>query len=128
MLFDFFKIKHECKHTKVPVDVEEAYCSDCGALVQNKWFLVRCACCNIKRSAHIHYNDIIPDTKFCKNCGSDEFYIQELENLNFTDVRYAVFKKIVINQQNKHISTRQIWVEEEKTEQISEIKTLPLFS
>lgn len=128
MLFDFLKIKRECKHNRVPVDVEEAYCPDCGALVHNKWFLVRCSCCNIKRSAHNHYDNIIPDTKFCKNCGSSEYYVQELEKLTFTDVRYAVFKKIVINQQN--VFTRQIWVEEESPQTVdtSEIKTIPLLS
>ena len=129
MIFDFFKIKHECKHNKVSAEVEEAYCPDCGALVQNKWFLVRCSCCNIKRSAHTHYDDIIPDTKFCKNCGSSDFYIQELEKPNFTNIHYAVFKKIVINQHN--VATRQVWVEEKEEKsinQISEIKTIPVFS
>ena len=125
MLLDFLKIKHECKHNRVPVDVDEAYCPDCGALVQNKWFLVRCSCCNIKRAAHNHYDDIVPDTKFCKNCGSSEYYVQELDKLTFTDVRYAVFKKVVINQHND--STRQVWVEEEH-ESASDIKTIPLFT
>ncbi len=130
ILFDFFKIKHECSHNKVSADVEEAYCPDCGALVQNKWYLVRCGCCNIKRSAHRHYDEIIPDTKFCKNCGSSEYYIQELEKLNFTDVRYAVFKKVIVNNEKQNISTRQIWVEENDTtcNQISEIKTIPVLN
>lgn len=141
MLFDLFKLKHECKHNKVPADVEEAYCPDCGALVQNKWFLVRCRCCNIKRTAHLHYDEIVPDTKFCKNCGASDFYVQELEKLNFTDVRFAVFKKIIINNQNQS-STRQIWIEKEnyvyeydnisnlqnsKLPQSVEMKNLPLF-
>ena len=69
MLFDFLIKKHECQHNNVPIDVEEAYCPDCGAFIQNKWFLVRCSCCNIKRSAHTKYNEIVPDTKFCPNCG-----------------------------------------------------------
>lgn len=129
MILDFFKIKHECQHHKVSPEVEEAYCPDCGALVQNKWYLIRCACCNIKRSAHTHYNDIIPDTKFCKNCGSSEFYIQEIEKPNITDIHYAVFKKVVIKQDN--ISIRQVWVEEKEPVQEKkspEIKTIPVFS
>ncbi len=115
MIFDFFITKHECTHKNVPVDVEEAYCPDCGALVKNKWYLVRCACCNIKRKAHIEYSHIKTDTKFCPNCGSTDFYVEELSGINFMDVHYAVFKKVVINQE--HQITRQIWVEEECEEQ-----------
>lgn len=111
MLLNFLKQKNECHHTKVPVDVDEAYCPDCGALIKNKWFLVRCNCCNIKRTSHFEYNKIKPDTKFCPNCGSSDYYVQELDNIYFTDVHYAVLKKVVI-QQKTH-TTRQIWIEEE---------------
>ena len=113
MLFDFLIKKHECQHNNVPIDVDEAYCPDCGAYVQNKWFLVRCSCCNIKRSAHTKYNEIVPDTKFCPNCGSTEFYVEELEKVNFIDVHYAIFKKIVISQEK--FTTRQIWIEQEES-------------
>lgn len=111
MLFDFFKQKHECQHLRVPIDVDEAYCPDCGALIKNKWFLIRCSCCNIKRSAHTEYNEIKPDTKYCPNCGGTEFYVQELDNINFTDLNYAIFKKIIVPQQKQTI--RQIWIEKE---------------
>ena len=96
MLLDFLKQKHECNHKNVPIDVDEAYCPDCGALIKNKWFLVRCSCCNIKRSSHTEYSEIKPDTKFCPNCGATDFYIQELDKVSFIDVHYAIFKKIVI--------------------------------
>ena len=112
MLLDFLKYKRECQHNNVPIDVEEAYCPDCGAYVQNKWFLVRCSCCNIKRSSHSKYNEIIPDAKFCQNCGSTEFYVEELEKVNFIDVHYAVHKKIVVNQEG--MTTRQVWIEQEE--------------
>ncbi len=111
MLLDFLKQKQECKHTQVPVDVDEAYCPECGELIKNQWFLVRCSCCNIKRSSHSEYNEIKPDTKYCPNCGATEFYIQELETVNFTDIRYAILKKIIIPQQKQ--TTRQIWIEQE---------------
>ena len=112
MLFNFFKTSKECKHLHVPVDVEEAYCPDCGQLVKNKWYLVRCSCCNIKRSAHTKYDEIVPDTKFCPNCGATDFYVEELEKVNFIDVHYAIFKKIVISQEK--FTTRQIWIEKEE--------------
>ncbi len=113
MIFDFFKQKHECKHTHVPIDVDEAYCTECGALIKNKWFLIRCSSCNIKRTAHCEYDIIKPDTKYCPNCGGTDFYIQELDNINFIDLHYAVLKKTVIPQTKR--ATRQIWIEQEET-------------
>lgn len=112
MIFDFLKQKHECLHINVPIDVDEAYCPDCGALIKNKWYLVRCSCCNIKRTAHTEYTKIKPNTKYCPNCGCSDFYIQELDNINFTDVHYAILKKVIIPQ--THHSTRQIWIEKEE--------------
>ncbi len=111
MLLDFLIKKHECRHTNVPIDVDEAYCPDCGALIKNKWFLVRCSCCHIKRKAHLEYKEIKPDAKFCHNCGGTDFYIEELEKPNITDVRYVIFKKVVIPQ--NAYTTRQIWIEKE---------------
>lgn len=112
MLFDFLIKKHECQHLNVPIDADEAYCPDCGALIKNQWFLVRCSCCNIKRTAHTKYQEIEPDTKFCPNCGCSDFYIEELENVNFTDVPYAIFKKVIIHQEKQTI--RQVWIEKEE--------------
>ncbi len=111
MLFDFLIQNQECSHSKVPVDVEQAYCPDCGALVKNKWYILRCSCCNIKRHSHTRYSEILPDTKYCPNCGGTDFYIQESDSINFTDINYAILKKIVISQNKKTIS--QIWIEKE---------------
>ncbi|MCD7879134.1 MAG: hypothetical protein LUG16_04280 [Candidatus Gastranaerophilales bacterium] len=112
MLIDFFIHKHTCSHKRVRVDVDEAYCPDCGELVKNIWFIVRCDCCNIKRHAHSEYNKIKPDTKYCPNCGSSGFYIEKTDKINFIDVHYAVFKQIVIPQEG--YSSRQIWIEQEE--------------
>ena len=111
MLFEFILKKNECHHDKVPADIEEAYCPDCGELIKNKWFIARCSCCNIKRTSHYEYNEIKPNTKYCPNCGSTEFFIQELDKINFTDIKYAILKKTIIPQGK--ISTSQIWIEKE---------------
>lgn len=112
MILDFIKNKKECQHNRVPINIDEAYCPDCGELVKNKWYLVRCACCDIKRTAHNHYDEIIPDDKFCHNCGAAEYYIEELNNINFIDVNYAVYKKETVYQHC--CSTNQIWIEKDE--------------
>ena len=111
MLLNFFKISKECKHLHVPVDVEEAYCPDCGQLVKNKWYLVRCNCCNIKRKSRFEYDKVKPETKFCPNCGSTEFYVEELDNIDCSTMNYVLFKKVIV-EQGFH-SVRQLWIEEE---------------
>ncbi len=110
MLIDFFKHKTECNHEHLRSDLDECYCPDCGALVKNKWYMVRCSCCNIKRKAISGY-DIKPESKFCPNCGSSDFYVQELDDINFTDINYAVLKRVVIPQ--NLCAANQIWIEKD---------------
>ena len=125
-MFNIFK--KECTHPKVPPEIDEAYCPDCGALVKNKWFIIRCNCCGIKRKASIFRNLIHPETKFCENCGGEEYIIQELESLNFINARYAFFKKFVINQQKK--DSYCIWTDNDCSfEHISETeKKIPMIN
>lgn len=120
MIFDFLIKKRECKHLNIPVDVDEAYCTDCGELIRNKWYIVRCDCCNIKRTSHIDHSEIKPDTKYCPNCGSSRFYLTEPDKINFTDIRFAVLKREIIKQTS--FSTSQIRIE--KNSENSEIKLI----
>ena len=111
MIFDFFKNKHICNHKNVPIDVEECYCPDCGELIKNEWYIIRCACCNIKRESHLEYDNIKPNSKFCHNCGSTDFIIEKIESLNCVTSRFAIVKKIIVKQQFSSI--HQIWIENE---------------
>ncbi len=113
MLLNFFLKQYECQHKHVPFNVDEAYCPDCGALIKNQWFIVRCSCCNIKRTAHFEFDDIKPDTKYCPNCGASDFYVEMPDSITSMDLQFAVFKKIVIMQGSQKV-TRQIWIEKEE--------------
>lgn len=113
MFLNFIFRKTECQHKNVPLEVDEAYCPDCGALVHNQWFLVRCGCCNIKRNAHFEFGEVRPNTKFCPNCGSTDFYVEMPDEITPMDLQFAVFKKIVIFNE-KHKATRQVWIEKEE--------------
>lgn len=112
MIFDFLKQKHECTHDKIPIDVDEAYCPDCGELIKNKWYIVRCSCCGIKRKSHTEFKTVKPNTKYCPNCGSTEVHIEELEKLSFIDVPYAILKRVVVKRTCRE--THQIWVEKDE--------------
>lgn len=88
----FFNRK-ECKHEQISPYTDSGYCPDCGEYVFCNWYLIRCDCCNIKRESILKNNIILPKNKFCKNCGSNNFYIVKLQKINFIDLKYAIFKK-----------------------------------
>ncbi|MDD3238360.1 MAG: hypothetical protein PHV37_09730 [Candidatus Gastranaerophilales bacterium] len=110
MILDLFKNIKECHHPKIRADQEKAYCPDCGAYVETKWYLTRCKCCNIKRVSYNKFNKISPVEKYCPNCGSKEFYLEELDGINFIDINFAVMRKEVIEDLTTKVKS-QIWVD-----------------
>ena len=48
----------ECSHSHVKADVDFAYCPDCGELIENQWYLVRCACCGVKLRGMIKNGEV----------------------------------------------------------------------
>lgn len=94
---EFFNRNRTCSHSRVRPDVEFAYCPDCGELVENQWFIVRCACCGVKLPGIIRNGEIIPEKKYCHNCGNHNFVIEKIDKINFIDIRYAVLIKAVVN-------------------------------
>ena len=103
----------ECQHDKIPPECENTYCPDCGVYVENKWYLARCSCCNIKRVSSLNLNNVKPISKYCPNCGSKGYYLEEIQNINFIDANYAVLKKVA-SLGSEPASRSQIWVDEKE--------------
>ena len=82
----FFFKKKKCTHPKVSPDKDAQYCPDCGEYIENNWYLTRCSCCNVKLVSIAKYDDIMPTTKFCPNCGCTHYYVQKIEKINFIDM------------------------------------------
>ncbi len=114
-MLNLMKMFNECKHDKVSYFVKASYCPDCGQYIENKFFIVRCACCNIKRLGVIRGDKIVPEYGFCHNCGSDKYYVEELSGPNYFDLDYLVIKKEAktITPYTRRSST-QVWVETPK--------------
>ncbi|MBQ7450755.1 hypothetical protein IJS77_04995 [bacterium] len=115
MILDLF-LKKKCSHSKVPPQVEAGYCPDCGEYVENHWFLVRCKHCKIKRKSHLLGENVVPDTKFCPNCGGFLYEVEKLEKINFIDINFAALKREVVKIVKK-FAPATTWVEEEETTQ-----------
>ena len=110
MILDFLFGHKECTHAHVPVDKDFSYCPDCGEFIENKWFMTRCKCCNIKRKTIMKRSTIMPESRFCPNCGAEAFYVEQIEHINFIDINFAVLIKKVV-EEDKCCSTTRCWQE-----------------
>lgn len=109
MLMEFLKFNKTCSHSKISPDVDFAYCPDCGELIENQWYLVRCACCGVKLKGFIKNGKIIPEKNYCHNCGNHEFTVERIDKINFIDISYAVLVKAIVETNSK--SFTQSWVD-----------------
>ena len=119
LLTEFIKSLRGCRHEKVRIESNGAYCPDCGQYVVIKWYLVRCSCCGVKRVAYLDLNDNVkPVEKFCPNCGEVHTSVEEIQKINFVDINFAVHKKEVVEQHVCAAQT-QFWTEPNDTNEQS---------
>lgn len=109
LIMEFFNRNKNCSHSKIDPDVDFAYCPDCGQLIENQWYLVRCSCCGVKLKGMIKNGKIVPEKHFCHNCGTREFVIERINKINFIDISYAVLVKAIV--ENKVKDYTQSWVD-----------------
>lgn len=110
LIWEFFKQNNKCNHSKVKPDVDFAYCPDCGELIENQWYLVRCACCGIKLRGMVKNGEIVPEEHFCLNCGTKDYTVERIDKINFIDINYAVLVKSIV--ENNYVNYTQSWVQE----------------
>jgi uncharacterized protein (UPF0212 family) len=108
-IIKFFTEKRQCRHTKVSLQDDVAYCPDCGELIENRWYIARCACCGIKLKAIVKNGEVTAEEKFCHNCGGKEFKPEQVSKINCIDINYAVLVKTVI--QPTYDEFTQSWVD-----------------
>ena len=99
----------ECEHPKVPLDAEYYYCPDCGELIENQWYLVRCASCGLKEIATVKNGEVVPLNNFCHNCGGKDYTVERLEKIDCININYAVLIKAVVKNEVDEYS--QSWVD-----------------
>jgi len=107
--------KQKCHHEHVTPDKECAYCPDCGKLIKNEWYITRCACCGVKLKTMVKNGQIIPQLHYCSNCGSEEFKIEKIEQINFIDINFAALIKKVVEEE--HICSTTMCRQERTAEQ-----------
>ena len=110
---DIFNNKNKCLHGKVPYDAEIYYCPDCGELIENRWYIVRCSCCGTKEIATIRNGEIIPEENFCHNCGNKGYIVERIDKIDCININYAVLVKEVLNNQINEYT--QSWIDTTQT-------------
>ena len=108
---DLFRFTHNCKHEHVTPDRDCAYCPDCGKLIKNEWYITRCACCGVKLKTMVKNGQIVPQHHYCANCGSDEFLVEKLDQINFVDINFAALLKCVVEAEQNICTTTRCWQE-----------------
>lgn len=108
-MIEFFW-KPSCTHDKITPNMRAGYCPDCGEYVKNHWYITRCKCCGVKQKTLVRKGKVVTDAKFCRNCGSSSFAVQELEILDIVNINYAVVQKQVREIKKQNII--QTWIEQ----------------
>lgn len=111
-----------CSHDKVTLSMKSGYCPDCGDYVENHWYISRCECCGFKQKSLVRFGRVLTDAKFCKNCGSSAFVLEEINDLDIVSVNYAVSMKRTVSRIRKNVI--QTWIDENC---YTPIKLLPAF-
>lgn len=106
----FPSLAPKCNHEKISPNVDGGYCPDCGKYIQNEWYITRCSCCGVKMKAMIRNGQIVPQHHYCSNCGSDDFGVEKLEQINFIDINFAALVKREVENEI-HPSTTRLWQE-----------------
>ena len=100
-------------HDKISPDMEKGYCPDCGKLIHNEWYITRCSCCGVKMKAMVKNGKIVPQNHFCTNCGSHDYTVEKIEQINFIDINFAALIKREVESEEICTTTR-FWQESEK--------------
>ena len=103
-------IKTQCLHDKIRLDVEQAYCPDCGKLIKNEWYITRCSCCGVKMKAMVKNGKIVPQDHYCSNCGGEDFSVEKIEHINFIDINFAALVKREVEEAH-FCNTTKCWQE-----------------
>ena len=110
-LTNLFCLNKKCHHEKVAPNIEFGYCPDCGKAIRNEWYITRCACCGLKLVTIEHDNIVTPQNKFCTNCGSQDYIVEKLENINIININYAVLIREEVEHEAGIQTTTQCWQE-----------------
>ena len=118
-LSNLLKLNRKCRHDHVTPDKNCGYCPDCGKFIRNEWYITRCECCGVKLKTIIKNGEILPQHRYCSNCGGESFCVEKVEQINFIDINFAVLIKRIVENNERTCSTTRCW--QEKTYELPKL-------
>lgn len=106
---ELFNLNKKCTHSKVPIEDDIGYCPDCGELIENLWYITRCACCGVKQRATIRDGEVVPEEGFCHNCGSHAYQVEEIGKIDCININYAILVREIVK--NEISEYTQSWMD-----------------
>ena len=113
---DILGFNRQCTHDNIPIEQDYCYCPDCGELIENQWYLVRCASCGLREPATVRNGEVVPLNKFCHNCGGKSYIVERIDKINCININYAVLVKAVVD--NNVNEYTQSWVDAMQTNNV----------
>ena len=99
-----FLFKKTCHHEKISAFIKSQYCPDCGEYVENHWFITRCPICGKKHKTVIKNGKPVPAEKFCQNCGSQDFKVEEIDSIDIVSINYAAYITKTVKKADNRLS------------------------
>lgn len=116
MLVNWLAWRNEsCRHKSFnPLSSNSNFCPDCGKKIEIYWYFVKCDECNSSRTGHFIFDKFLPQEKFCKRCGSKEYYVEQKDEIAFFELSYSTFKlkELDFVEENIEVKTKtRVWLE-----------------
>jgi len=72
------------------------------------WIILRCNRCKTKSIPIVSNGKVLPANKYCRYCGSDEYYIEKKQNIERIDTIYALFSKDLIEVKQEMVNYKNL--------------------
>jgi len=104
----------ECKHPHINQFNSGNHCPDCGQKINICWITIKCQQCkNLRMPKITADNKIVPLETYCTNCGSEKWFSNRTDKLNFSEYMYGIVLKEIVEEENRSVeSTTAVWVEQ----------------
>lgn len=74
----------------------------------NYWIILRCSKCKTKSIPIISNERILSANKYCRYCGSEDYYIEKKDKIERIDTIYALFSQDLIEVKEEMVNYKKL--------------------
>lgn len=83
------------------------YCKDLDDK-GNYWIILRCSRCKTKSIPIVSNEKILSANKYCRYCGSEDYYIEKRDKIERIDTIYALFSQDLIEVKEEMVNYKKL--------------------